>query len=51
MEVQTGLSLLDQALSNAMKTVSNSPLANALDNNISNIHSLGQILHSLDLQV
>uniref|UniRef100_A0A673KHF8 Erythropoietin n=1 Tax=Sinocyclocheilus rhinocerous TaxID=307959 RepID=A0A673KHF8_9TELE len=50
-EVQTGLSLLDKALSNAMKTVRNSPLANALDNNISNIHSLGQILHSLDLQV
>uniref|UniRef100_A0A671QGU0 Erythropoietin n=1 Tax=Sinocyclocheilus anshuiensis TaxID=1608454 RepID=A0A671QGU0_9TELE len=49
-EVQTGLSLLDKALSNAMKTVSNSPLANALNNNISNIHSLGQILHSLDLQ-
>ncbi|XP_026114722.1 erythropoietin b isoform X1 [Carassius auratus] len=49
-EVQTGLSLLDQALSNAMKTVSNSPLTSALDNNISNIHSLGQILHSLDLQ-
>ncbi|RXN29697.1 erythropoietin-like isoform X2 [Labeo rohita] len=51
MEVQTGLSLLDQALNNAMKSVSNSPLASALDNNISNIHSLGQILHSLDLQV
>ncbi|KAI2659864.1 Erythropoietin [Labeo rohita] len=50
MEVQTGLSLLDQALNNAMKSVSNSPLASALDNNISNIHSLGQILHSLDLQ-
>ncbi|KAK2871234.1 hypothetical protein Q8A67_023761 [Cirrhinus molitorella] len=49
-EVQTGLSLLDQALNNAMKTVSNSPLASALENNISNIHSLGQILHSLDLQ-
>ncbi|XP_043106750.1 erythropoietin b isoform X1 [Puntigrus tetrazona] len=49
-EVQTGLSLLDQALSNAIKTVSNSPLASALENNISNIHSLGQILHSLDLQ-
>ncbi|XP_052424133.1 erythropoietin b isoform X2 [Carassius gibelio] len=49
-EVQTGLSLLDQALSNAMKTVSNSPLTSALDNNISNIHSLGKILHSLDLQ-
>ncbi|XP_058645402.1 erythropoietin b isoform X2 [Onychostoma macrolepis] len=49
-EVWIGLSLLDQALSNAMKTVSNSPLANALDNNISNIHSLGHILHSLDLQ-
>uniref|UniRef100_A0A673K1L2 Erythropoietin n=1 Tax=Sinocyclocheilus rhinocerous TaxID=307959 RepID=A0A673K1L2_9TELE len=50
-EVQTGLSLLVQALSTAMKAMSNSRLANALDNNISNIHSLSQILHSLDLQV
>uniref|UniRef100_A0A671LY02 Erythropoietin n=1 Tax=Sinocyclocheilus anshuiensis TaxID=1608454 RepID=A0A671LY02_9TELE len=50
-EVQTGLSLLVQALSTAMKAVSNSRLASALDNNISNIHSLSQILHSLDLQV
>ncbi|XP_016410783.1 erythropoietin b isoform X1 [Sinocyclocheilus rhinocerous] len=49
-EVQTGLSLLVQALSTAMKAMSNSRLANALDNNISNIHSLSQILHSLDLQ-
>ncbi|XP_048033993.1 erythropoietin b [Megalobrama amblycephala] len=49
-EVQTGLSLLVQALSTAKITVSNSPLASTLDNNISNIHSLGQILHSLDLQ-
>ncbi|XP_016326022.1 erythropoietin b isoform X2 [Sinocyclocheilus anshuiensis] len=49
-EVQTGLSLLVQALSTAMKAVSNSRLASALDNNISNIHSLSQILHSLDLQ-
>ncbi|XDV54119.1 hypothetical protein PO909_022481 [Leuciscus waleckii] len=43
------LSLL--ALSTAKKAVSNSSLASTLDNNISNIHSLGQILHSLDLQV
>ncbi|XP_067289337.1 erythropoietin b isoform X2 [Pseudorasbora parva] len=49
-EVQTGLSLLVQALSTVKKTVSNAPLASTLDNNISNIHSLGQILHSLDLQ-
>ncbi|KAK7120435.1 hypothetical protein R3I94_020435 [Phoxinus phoxinus] len=48
MEVQTGRSLL--ALSTAKKTVSNSSLASTLDNNISNIHILGQILHSLDLQ-
>uniref|UniRef100_A0A671LZL2 Erythropoietin n=1 Tax=Sinocyclocheilus anshuiensis TaxID=1608454 RepID=A0A671LZL2_9TELE len=46
-EVQTGLSLLVQALSTAMKAVSNSRLASALDNNISNIHSLSQILSTV----
>lgn len=50
-EVQTGLSLLIQALSAVRNTVSSSPLASTLDNNISNMHSLGQILHSLHLQV
>ncbi|XP_051542356.1 erythropoietin-like [Myxocyprinus asiaticus] len=49
-EVQTGLSLLVQALSSARHTVISSPLASTLDNNISNMHSLGQILHSLHLQ-
>lgn len=50
-EVQTGLSLLVQALSAARNTVSSSPLISTLDNNISNMHSLSQILHSLHLQV
>nr|XP_055064599.1 erythropoietin b isoform X2 [Misgurnus anguillicaudatus] len=49
-EVQTGLSLLVRALGAARSTVSSSPLASTLDNNISNMHSLGQILHSLHLQ-
>ncbi|XP_056592978.1 erythropoietin b isoform X2 [Triplophysa dalaica] len=49
-EVQTGLSLLVKALSAARNTVSSSPLISTLDNNISNIHSLSQILHSLHLQ-
>ncbi|XP_051539149.1 erythropoietin-like, partial [Myxocyprinus asiaticus] len=49
-EVQTRLSLLVQALSSARQTVSSSPLASTLHNNISKIHSLGQILHSLHLQ-
>ncbi|XP_051974000.1 erythropoietin b [Xyrauchen texanus] len=49
-EVQTGLSLLVQALRSARQTVSISPLASTLDNNISNMHSLNQILHSLHLQ-
>ncbi|XP_057177505.1 erythropoietin b isoform X2 [Triplophysa rosa] len=49
-EVQTGLSLLVQALSAARNTVSSSPLISTLDNNISNIHSLSQILQSLHLE-
>ncbi|KAA0703905.1 Erythropoietin Precursor [Triplophysa tibetana] len=49
-EVQTGLSLLVQALSAARNTVSSSPLISTLDNNISNMHSLSQILYSLHLQ-
>uniref|UniRef100_A0A672KIG4 Erythropoietin n=1 Tax=Sinocyclocheilus grahami TaxID=75366 RepID=A0A672KIG4_SINGR len=39
-DVSHDVLLVCLCLSNAMKTVSNSPLANALDNNISNIHSL-----------
>ncbi|NP_001373596.1 erythropoietin b precursor [Danio rerio] len=49
-EVQTGLSVLLQALNTARKTVSNSSLLNTLENNISNLHSLGQIIRSLHLQ-
>ncbi|TRY99554.1 hypothetical protein DNTS_005749 [Danionella cerebrum] len=49
-EVQSGLFLLIQALNTAKKAVSNVPLSITLENNISNIHSLNQILQSLHLQ-
>ncbi|XP_072515640.1 erythropoietin b [Salminus brasiliensis] len=49
-EVQAGLSLVVQALQAVRETVSSSPLSGLLDNNISNIHSLIHIIHSLSSQ-
>ncbi|CAB1316163.1 unnamed protein product [Coregonus sp. 'balchen'] len=50
LEVQSGLSLLDQALGAVRESVSRAAVQSLIDNNKSNIHSLSQVLRSLHIQ-
>ncbi|KAJ8389305.1 hypothetical protein AAFF_G00121700 [Aldrovandia affinis] len=49
-EVQAGLSLLGRAIGVARASVPNAELQRLIDNNYSNIHSIGQVLNSLNIQ-
>ncbi|CAB1332898.1 unnamed protein product [Coregonus sp. 'balchen'] len=50
LEVQSGLSLFGQALGAVRESVSRAAVQILIDNNKSNIHSLGQVLRSLHIQ-
>ncbi|XP_041751319.1 erythropoietin-like isoform X2 [Coregonus clupeaformis] len=50
LEVQSGLSLLGQALGAVRESVSRAAVQSLIDNNKSNIHSLSQVLRSLHIQ-
>ncbi|XP_034149325.1 erythropoietin [Esox lucius] len=49
-EVQSGLSLLGQALGAVGESLSNAVMQSLITNNKSNIRSLGQVLHSLHIK-
>ncbi|XP_052377024.1 erythropoietin-like isoform X3 [Oncorhynchus keta] len=50
LEVQSGMSLFGQALGAVRESVSRVAVQILIDNNKSNIHSLGQVLRSLHIQ-
>eukprot|EP00063_Salmo_salar_P077199 XP_014052034.1 PREDICTED: erythropoietin-like isoform X3 [Salmo salar] len=50
LEVQSGLSLFGQALGAVRESVSRAAVQSLIDNNKSNIHSLGQVLRSLHIK-
>jgi hypothetical protein len=51
LEVQSGLFLFGQALGAVRESVSRVAVQILIDNNKSNIHSLGQVLRSLHIKV
>lgn len=50
-EVQTGLWLLNKAISSLRTSISNSALHSHIDASVRNIASIGQVLRSLSIQV
>lgn len=50
-EVQSGLWLLQEALSSLRSSATNTVLQNHIDNSIRNLHSINAVLRSLNIQV